>query len=61
MIGITSNAVTGQVWFSDSRNFSAMNDAYVRVFKSDPPARATIGSQLMSADNLVEIAVIAVK
>jgi 2-iminobutanoate/2-iminopropanoate deaminase len=55
------NAVTGQVWLSDSRNFSAMNDAYVRLFKSDPPARATIGSQLMNADNLVEIAVIAVK
>jgi enamine deaminase RidA (YjgF/YER057c/UK114 family) len=38
-----------------------MNEAYVRTFKSDPPARATIGSQLMSADNLLEIAVIAVK
>ena len=57
----TPNAVTGQVWLTDSRNFSAMNEAYVRVFKSDPPARATVGSQLMSADNLVEIAVIAVK
>ncbi len=57
----TPNAVTGQVWLSDSRNFSAMNEAYVRAFKSDPPARATVGSQLMSADNLVEIAVIAVK
>src|SRR5216117_2131218 len=57
----TPNAVTGQVWLSDSRNFSAMNEAYVRMFKSDPPARATVGSQLMSADNLVEIAVIAVK
>ena len=57
----TPNAVTGQVWLTDSRHFSAMNEAYVRVFKSDPPARATVGSQLMSADNLVEIAVIAVK
>jgi 2-iminobutanoate/2-iminopropanoate deaminase len=55
------NAVTAQVWLSDGRNFSAMNEAYVRTFKSDPPARATIGSQLMSADNLLEIAVIAVK
>lgn len=57
----TPNAVTGQVWLSDSRSFSAMNEAYVRVFKGEPPARATVGSQLMSADNLVEIAVIAVK
>lgn len=56
-----ANAVSGQVWLSDSRNFSAMNEAYARVFKSDPPARATVGSQLMAADNLVEIAVIAVQ
>jgi 2-iminobutanoate/2-iminopropanoate deaminase len=57
----STNVVTGQVWLSDARNFSAMNEAYVRLFKTDPPARATVGSQLMSADNLVEIAVIAVK
>lgn len=56
-----SNVVTAQVWLSDARNFSAMNESYVRVFKTDLPARATVGSQLMSADNLVEIAVIAVK
>jgi len=56
-----ANVVTGQVWLSDARNFSAMNEAYVKVFKTDPPARATVGSQLMSADNLVEIAMIAVK
>lgn len=55
------NVITGQVWLSDARNFSAMNEAYVRVFKTDPPARATVGSQLMAADNLIEIAVTAVK
>ena len=55
------NVITGQVWLSDARNFSAMNEAYVRVFKTDPPARATVGSQLMAADNLVEIAVTAFK
>jgi len=38
-----------------------MNEAYVRLFKTDPPARATVGSQLMAADNLVEIAVTAFK
>jgi 2-iminobutanoate/2-iminopropanoate deaminase len=56
-----SNVVTAQVWLSDARNFSAMNETYVRMFKAEPPARATVGSQLMAADNLVEIAVIAVK
>ena len=55
------DVVTGHVWLSDARNFSVMNDAYARLFKTDPPARATVGSQLMSADNLVEIAVIAFK
>jgi len=55
------NVVTAQVWLTDARNFAAMNEAYVKVFKTDPPARATVGSQLMAADNLVEIAMIAVK
>ena len=55
------NVVTAQVWLTDARNFAAMNEAYVKVFKTDPPARATVGSQLMAADNLVEIAMIAIK
>jgi reactive intermediate/imine deaminase len=55
------NVVTAQVWLSDARNFSAMNASYVRVFKTAPPAWTAVGSQLMSADNLVEVAVIAVK
>src|SRR5437762_5129601 len=55
------NVITEQVWLSDARNFSVMNEAYIRVFKTDPPARATVGSQLMAADNLVEIAVTAFK
>src|SRR2546428_416366 len=66
-----SDMVWSRVWLTDPRDvqdmndiyrtYFAMNEAYVRMFKSDPPARATVGSQLMSADNLVEIAVIAVK
>jgi 2-iminobutanoate/2-iminopropanoate deaminase len=56
-----ANVVAAQVWMTDARNFSAMNESYVQMFKTDLPTRATVGSQLMSADNLVEIAVIAVK
>jgi 2-iminobutanoate/2-iminopropanoate deaminase len=55
------NVVEAQVWITDSRNFAAMNEAYTAVVKGDLPARATVGTQLMSADNLVEIAMIAIK
>jgi reactive intermediate/imine deaminase len=54
------NVVEAQVWVTDSRNFALMNEAYTAVIKGELPARATVGAQLMSADNLVEIAVIAV-
>jgi enamine deaminase RidA (YjgF/YER057c/UK114 family) len=55
------NVVEAQVWITDARNFAAMNEAYTAVIKADLPARATVGSQLMGADNLVEIAMIATK
>src|SRR5262249_52579381 len=55
------NVVEAQVWITDSRNFAAMNEAYTAVIKGDLPARATVGTQLMSPDNLVEIAMFAAK
>lgn len=55
-----SNAVEAQVWVSDLRHFGAMNEVY-REFIKDPPTRATIGTQLMSADGLIEISMIATK
>ncbi len=55
------NVVEAQVWITDSRNFAAMNEAYTSVIKDQFPARVTVGAQLMSADNLVEMAMIAVK
>ena len=55
------NVVTAQVWITDSRNFAAMNEAYTGVIKDNFPARVTVGTQLMNADNLVEMAMIAVK
>jgi len=55
------NVVEAQVWVTDSRNFANMNEVYTQFVKGDLPARATVGSQLMSADNLVEIAMIGAK
>ncbi len=54
------NVVEAQVWITDSRNFAAMNEAYTAAIKGELPARATVGAQLMSPDNLVEMAMIAV-
>jgi len=55
------DVVEAQVWVTDSRNFAAMNEAYTSVIKGGFPARVTVGSQLMSPDNLVEMAMIAAK
>jgi 2-iminobutanoate/2-iminopropanoate deaminase len=55
------NVVEAQVWITDSRNFAAMNESYTAAVKADLPARVTVGTQLMSADNLVEMSMIAVK
>jgi 2-iminobutanoate/2-iminopropanoate deaminase len=55
------NVVEAQVWITDSRNFAAMNEAYTAAIKEEFPARVTVGTQLMSPDNLVEIAMIAAK
>jgi 2-iminobutanoate/2-iminopropanoate deaminase len=56
-----ANVVEAQVWITDSRNFAAMNEAYTAVIKTELPARVTVGTQLMSPDNLVEMAMVAVK
>lgn len=47
------------VFLSDIRFYGAMNEVYREVLPQPPPARATVGSQLMSPDALVEIAMIA--
>ena len=54
------NVVEAQVWVTDSRNFAAMNEAYVAAIKGEVPTRVTVGAQLMAADNLVEISMIAI-
>ena len=43
------------VFLTDIRHYAAMNAVYAEVVGSPPPARATVGSVLMSPDALVEI------
>ncbi len=43
------------VFLTDIRHYSLMNKIYREVVGSPPPARATVGSVLMSPDALVEI------
>lgn len=43
------------VFLTDIRHYSLMNEVYREIVGSPPPARATVGSPLMSPDALVEI------
>jgi len=47
------------VFLTDIRHYPIMNRVYREMVGSPPPARATVGSQLMSPDALVEIQMIA--
>jgi 2-iminobutanoate/2-iminopropanoate deaminase len=49
------------VFVSDIRAFQDMNEVYRELVGSPPPARATVGAQLMSPDALVEIMMLASK
>ena len=56
-----SNVASATVYLSDIRHYQAMNEVYREVLPTPPPARATVGAQLMSADALVEIVMVATK
>ncbi len=47
------------VFLTDIRHYQAMNAVYREVMPPPPPARATVGTQLMSPDALVEIQMVA--
>ncbi len=49
------------VFLPDVRHFGAMNEIYREMLPTAPPARTTVGTQLMSPDALVEIMMIAVR
>ena len=54
-----SHVENATVWLTDIRHYGQMNDVYRRTLPDPPPARATVGSVLMSPDALVEIAMTA--
>jgi reactive intermediate/imine deaminase len=56
-----TNVVDATVYLSDIRHYQAMNEVYKEILPTPPPARATVGAQLMSPDALVEIMMVATK
>ena len=53
--------VQSRVFITDETLFNGMNDAYRTYFPKDPPARATAVSQLLGADYLVEMTMVATR
>jgi 2-iminobutanoate/2-iminopropanoate deaminase len=47
------------VYVSDIRFYNDMNEVYREMMPSPPPARATVGAQLVSPEALVEIVMLA--
>jgi len=54
-----ADVLEATVFLSDSRYYDQMNEAYREMIPTAPPARATVGTPLMSPDALVEIMMIA--
>ena len=56
----TANVVKTTIFLSSMEHFSAMNEAYGRVFGSEPPARSTVAVAALPRNVDVEIDAIAV-
>lgn len=56
-----SNVVDANVFLTDIRHFSLMNEVYGATLPKPAPSRATVGVPLMSPDALVEIMMVATK
>jgi len=55
-----SDVVKVNVWLDDERDFGRFNATYATYFKTDPPARSTVQSNLM-IDAKIEIDCVAYK
>jgi 2-iminobutanoate/2-iminopropanoate deaminase len=55
------NVADSTVYLTDLSQFATMNGVYRESFKDAPPARATIGTKLVSRNALVEILMTAVR
>jgi 2-iminobutanoate/2-iminopropanoate deaminase len=53
------HVVKSTVWLARVSDFAEFNNAYARAFPGTPPARSTVRADLMFAEALVEIEVIA--
>jgi enamine deaminase RidA (YjgF/YER057c/UK114 family) len=56
-----SRAAAVNVFLSDTRNFSAMNEIYRTYFPTDPPTRATVGADLPLPGALVQVSMVALR
>ncbi|MCC7185696.1 MAG: hypothetical protein IT185_05610 [Acidobacteria bacterium] len=56
-----ANVVDTTVYLTDLSHFAAMNAVYREFFPTAPPARATIGTGLVSRNGLVELVMTAVR
>ena len=58
--GLTySDVVASNVFLKDTRHFQGMNGVYRTSFEVNPPTRATIQADLLDAEALVQISVVA--
>jgi enamine deaminase RidA (YjgF/YER057c/UK114 family) len=55
------NVADSTVYLTDLSQFAAMNAVYRESFPTAPPARATIGTKLVSRNAIVEILMTAVR
>jgi 2-iminobutanoate/2-iminopropanoate deaminase len=56
-----SRVVSVNVYLSDARLFSAMNDVYRTYFPKDPPVRATVEADIAIPGALVELSMVAAR
>ena len=47
-------AVSAHVYLNNTADFAGMNAAYTQFYSSNPPARTTVGAQIL-AGGLIEI------
>ena len=59
LLGTTLDAaVSSNVYLSNLSDFAGMNSAYTQFFTSNPPARTTVGAQVLNG-GLIEISLVA--
>jgi 2-iminobutanoate/2-iminopropanoate deaminase len=56
-----SDVVKNMIWLVNTEDFPAFNSAYAQYFPENPPARATVRSDLMVPGALIEIEALAYK